>query len=191
MSMLRFEHGFVEGLFASDDIALGLLDSDLRYVSVNQKLAEINGRSASEHVGKSVREVLPDFADFVEPLLEKVISSRQPLVDLEISGPTPTDPNADRHFRGSYFPILDGDEVIGVGAIVLEVTERARSERALAEQAHRVFDNIVQSLSVAKLSLEEGESDKALESVTVALSEAKEIATDVLTSELLRQPDVT
>lgn len=188
VSVSRFEHGFLEALYQADDIGLGLIDAELRYVRVNETLAEINGVSAHEHEGHTVREVLPQFADLLEPMLRQVIDSRSPLVDIEISGPTPADPNADRHFRGGYLPIFEGDEVIGVAGLVLETTERVRTDRELKEQARQIYENVVQELTVGRLALDEGDSDAAYEAVGRALAQAKEIASKVLLDEVL--PDV-
>jgi transcriptional regulator with PAS, ATPase and Fis domain len=177
--MSHFEHGFLQALFASDDIGLGLVDTDLRYVMVNDKLAAINGLPAERHLGRPVREVLPAFADPIEAMLRSVIETREPLVDFSLQG-LPTDPSADRHFLGTYSPLVHGDSVIGVGALLVEMTERVRSERALMEHARSVYENVVQDLTVAQLAMEQDDDDQAYEAVQRAMKVAKRVASMVL-----------
>ena len=40
---------FVDALFANAPVGLGFLDTHLRYVRINRKLAEINGRRVRIH----------------------------------------------------------------------------------------------------------------------------------------------
>jgi hypothetical protein len=42
-----------------------------RYLAINNTLAEINRIPAQNHIGKTVREILGDFADVVEPELRR------------------------------------------------------------------------------------------------------------------------
>lgn len=178
-SMSHFEHGFLQALFASDDIGLGLVDTDLRYVMVNDALAAINGLPAEEHEGQLVRDVLSSFADEIVAMLRHVIETREPLVDFALQG-LPADPSADRHFLGTYSPLIEGDSVVGVGALLVEMTERVRSERSLIEQARSVYDNVVQDLTVAQLAMEQGEEDEAYAAVKRALDVAKRVASNIL-----------
>src|SRR5688572_19660394 len=103
MPMSRFEHGFPEALFESDEIGLGLVDTDLRYVRVNETLAFINGVPAEDHVGRTVREVVPDFADLAEAVLHQVIQTSRPVIAVEVPGVTPSRPDDERFFRVSFF----------------------------------------------------------------------------------------
>lgn len=176
----KFERGFVEALFEATSIGLGLMDKDLRYVRVNDALAAINGKEASEHEGRPVREIIPQLADLVESLLRQVIATREPILNLELSGGTPADPDADRHFRLSYYPVFEGDEVIGVGAVVLEETERVRGQRKLTEQAHAIFEDVLQQLVVVKLTFELGDTEKALATTEKALQSARKITSSIL-----------
>lgn len=180
----RFEHGFIEALFEVADIGLGLVDLDLRYVRVNESLAATNGVSAAEHEGRSIREVIPGLADLAEALLRRVIDTGEPVVDLELSGATPADPEADRNFLVSYYPVRDGDAVIGIGAVVLEITEQVRAQRELTRQAHQIYESVVQDLTVAHLAFEAGNAAAAQAAVSSALGSAKEIASSVLVEEL-------
>ncbi len=183
-SLSRFEHGFLEALYQSQDIGLALVDRDLRYVRVNQTLAEINGVPAADHEGRTMREILPDFAGMLEPLVQSVIEKREPIADLKVSGPTPANPEADRHFRGGYYPIFDGDDVIGVGALIVEVTESVRSQRELTSQAHEIYESVVQNLAVAQLALDQRDEQMAYDALQRALGQAKHIASAVLLPEI-------
>jgi PAS domain S-box-containing protein len=180
----RFEHGFIEAMFEVAHIGLGLVDLDLRYVRVNDVLAAMNGASPAEHEGRTVGEVIPELAELAEQLLRRVIDSKEAVVDLELSGPTPADPGADRHFLVSYYPVLDDDEVIGVGAVVVEVTDRVRAHRELTQQAHEIYENVVQDLAVVQLALEQDDLDRARAGTARALASAKRIASKVLLAEL-------
>lgn len=181
----RFEHGFIEALFEVAHIGLGLVDLDLRYVRVNEALAAVNGVAASGHEGRTISEVLPELAGLAEPLLRGVIESGVPVVDLELSGPTPADPDADRHFLVSYYPVLDDGQVIGVGAVVVEITDRVRAHRELTQQAHEIYENVVQDLTVVQLALETGDTGKAAGVTGRALGSAKRIASKVLLEDMI------
>jgi hypothetical protein len=50
----------LETLYESAPIGLCLFDEHPRWVRVNRVIAEINGRSIEEHLGKTPREVVPD-----------------------------------------------------------------------------------------------------------------------------------
>ncbi len=82
------------------------MDPDLRFLAINHTLAEMNGIPAEAHLGKSVREVLGDFAEIVEPQLKRVLETQEPVFNLEISSvlPTRTEPG---HWIGHYIPIKD------------------------------------------------------------------------------------
>ena len=45
----------LELIYASAPVGLCALDRDLRYLRINDRLAEINGIPAAEHIGRTVR----------------------------------------------------------------------------------------------------------------------------------------
>lgn len=121
---------------------LCILDSQLRYVQINQFLAEISCLSPAEHIGKTVREILPNMAPIVDPLYEQILRTKQPLINIEMSGDNPRQPGFVRHLTGSYFPLLDKDgEALGIGAVVVDISDRKQAEAALqkSEQLYRTM----------------------------------------------------
>lgn len=118
--------------FQSSTVGLGILDSQFRYLAINGKLAEMNGVPPSDHLDKTMREVLGEFADRVEPELRRVFSTREP-VHFEVSAtlPTRSEPG---HWLLHYLPILnEAGEVTRIGCIVVEITAQKKLE-ASAEQ---------------------------------------------------------
>jgi PAS domain S-box-containing protein len=109
-----------------------LLDNELRYVRVNQTLASINGLPAEEHIGKRVPEVLPTLHPQVMVLLERVLSTGQPLLNVELRGPSHPQRLEEHHYVASYFPIREANgRLIGVGATVHDVTPCRPTQAAL------------------------------------------------------------
>ena len=125
----------LDSLYASAPIGLGFWDRELRYVRVNEALARINERPVEEHIGRTFQEVVPQLAHVIEPIARGVLQSREPVVALEVSAGTPSDPEAPRHWLASYYPVLaPSGEALGVGAVVEEVTGRRRAEQRSALQ---------------------------------------------------------
>ena len=110
------------------------MDSDLRYVHINEWLAAVNGISVQEHLGRTIGEVLPDVAAGVESLLRQVIATGEPVVDGIVEAETPARPSVKRIFQHSYSPVKsDDDTVIGVTCVVQDITERKLAEDELAK----------------------------------------------------------
>lgn len=80
----------IEACYNTAPVGLCVLDTDLRYVRINERLAKLHGVSASAHIGRTVREILPSAtADKADPVLREVIRSGEPLLNFEIDGVTP------------------------------------------------------------------------------------------------------
>ena len=122
-------------LVSQSPIGLALVDTDLRYVSVNPALERINGLPAAEHLGRHFREALPYLdVEAVESAMEQVLATGVPLVDQESVGRTPADPDSDHVWSVSYYRLEAGNgKVLGVAVSVVDVTER---HRATVEAAH-------------------------------------------------------
>jgi CheY-like chemotaxis protein len=72
------------GLLFSSAAGLAIFDKSLRYQFINPALAAINGVPAREHLNKTVREVMGDLADILEPKFQQVFQTGKPLLNLEI-----------------------------------------------------------------------------------------------------------
>ncbi|MEJ1930261.1 PAS domain-containing protein [Nostoc sp. NIES-2111] len=115
----------------SSPVALAFLDTELRYVYTNEALAAINGVPQNQHTGRTLREVLPAWADILEPVFHQVMATKQPLLNQEISGET-YPAGVHRCSIVSYYPVcLPDGELLGVGVTGLDITERKRAEVAL------------------------------------------------------------
>ncbi|MGA2030872.1 MAG: ATP-binding protein [Thermoguttaceae bacterium] len=126
---MRLRERQLQAFFLGATAGLALLDKDLRYVQINNTLAEINGVSVEEHLGRTVREVVPGIAPMIEPILQKVLATGEPVLNVEVSGETRSQPGIWRHWMESFFPITGADgSPNGVGAMVVEITRRKQAE---------------------------------------------------------------
>jgi DNA-binding CsgD family transcriptional regulator len=112
-------------------IGIAICDSQLRYVSVNNALAAMNGIPAEAHVGKTVREILGRVASTVELMLNYVLVTGQSLLNAEVMGELPTR-NEEGHWIENYFPVRDSTGgVKQAGVLVVEITELRRIENSI------------------------------------------------------------
>ncbi|NQT91654.1 MAG: PAS domain S-box protein [Lentisphaerae bacterium] len=119
-------------IYQSSPVGLYVLDRDLRFLRVNQQLSEIDGIPAEDHLGRTVSEIVPDLAEYLQELWRPVFEKGEPVLDVEVQGETPKAPGVQRHWLASYYPVKSaGGEVTGLMAAVLEITERKRAEEAL------------------------------------------------------------
>nr|WP_242072582.1 PAS domain S-box protein [Microcoleus sp. FACHB-68] len=123
-----------DAFFSSATAGMVILDEQLRYTNINAALAEMNGVSMADSIGKTVPEVLPDVGTILEATFQTVMTTGQPILNIELNGETPKQPGVERHWMVSYFPLPGADgTVLGVGGVVVEITERKRAEEALRE----------------------------------------------------------
>ncbi|NJN17420.1 MAG: PAS domain S-box protein [Oscillochloris sp.] len=137
----------LDTLINSAPIGLAFMDNDFRYRRINAAMAQINHRSASEHIGRLARDVFPQHAPIWEHYWQMVLETGEPIIDLELTNrdSQATQPvgesdqaSGDRltssYALVSYYPVrrLDG-EVLGVGVIVQDITERKLAEQERAQ----------------------------------------------------------
>jgi len=158
----------IETIYQSAPIGLNVLDTELRFVRINQRLAEINGLPVEAHIGRTLRELLPDLADAAEQLLHPILETGEPLLNVEISGETPAQPGVQRIWLESFLPLKDGDRIIGISTVCEEITDRKLAEMALVqlncELEQRVADRTAELTQV---------NDRLLEALAT-LSESEE-----------------
>lgn len=125
----------IDTLLRTAPIGLAFFDTDLRYLMLNEALAEINGLPVEDHIGRRVEEVVPDLVDGTARILRRVVETGEPELDVEVTGETAAHPGEQRDWLVNYFPVHDeGGTVMGIGATVVEVTERKRVEQRLAAE---------------------------------------------------------
>jgi PAS domain S-box-containing protein len=131
----RLERQLSETLLAQSPSAMAVFDGQLRYQRVNQPMAELNGRTAAEHVGMRPGDLSPMAGQLHEHMLRRVRDSGQPITDHELTIVMP-EIGVERHWKVNYQPLRDGgSEVVGIGAAVtdvtLEIVSRRQAERLL------------------------------------------------------------
>ncbi len=122
----------LRALFAAAPWGLAYLDRDFRFVHVNASLAAANGAAVEAHIGRTVREVLGDLADRIEPILRRVIDTGAAVTGLRFSGAASGAPDRVRHWQIDHHPVAAADgSVIGVLAAIQDDTAQHELETAV------------------------------------------------------------
>jgi serine phosphatase RsbU (regulator of sigma subunit)/PAS domain-containing protein len=82
------------------------------------------------HLGRRIDEALPELADELVPIYRQVIDTGEPVLERELTGTAP-DTGRVRHVLASWFPIRVVGRITGVGAVVVDITERKAAELRL------------------------------------------------------------
>ena len=117
----------VETLQESAPIGFAFVDRDMRVVRMNRVLAEINGAPVEKQIGRPVGELVPDIWSQMEDVYRRVLDTGEPVVNLEVVRVRALAQDR-RHWLASYYPVKVDDEVIGVGVVVTDVTERTEAD---------------------------------------------------------------
>ena len=129
----------LEILYQTAPVGLCLMDCDLRFVRINERMADINGSPMSEHIGRRIEDVIPEIAEFLIPTYRQVIETGEAVTNLEVHGQTPGTGGEDRYFLASYYPIKSEDGVVrGVSTVVRDITEIKEQEFALRTSEARL-----------------------------------------------------
>ncbi len=148
----------LDSLLANAPIGFAFFDRKMRYVRMNQFLAEMDQLSISHHLGRTVQEVFPgSVGTQLTAAIEQVFVTGEPIRELEIHGELPTAPASPRILLISLYPVRTGGDRPSdpravaprsngdrapeaqsnspssrwVGAVIVDATERKLSEELL------------------------------------------------------------
>lgn len=123
----------LDSMLGNAPIGLAFFDRDLRHVRLNQTLADMYQLPASGPVGLRATELYPGIvAEEFEANAARVFESGTPLRDVEVSGPMPRGDGETRTWSMHFYPVQpQHDTVRWVGVIVVDITDRLRSEETL------------------------------------------------------------
>ncbi|MFF4351216.1 SpoIIE family protein phosphatase [Streptomyces sp. NPDC001530] len=128
----RILRRIVEGAQAG----VAVLDTELRYLYVNPRMAGANGLPVQAHLGRTLAEVLPGVRR-AEEVLREVLRDGQPRRLVGTGSTQAPSAFAHREWRATYHRLEDDHgKVVGLVGIGLELTEPRQYLREL-ERAHQ------------------------------------------------------
>ncbi len=144
----------LEQVYTAAPVGLILVDKDLRVIRVNEKLAEIDGLSVKEHIGKTLEEIVPDLIDQLKAVYLPVLEKGEPALNIAIHGTTQAHPGCTRDWLGSYYPFRNNNgEITGVIGGVVEITLLKKAEKD-ARKARLFTENLLQTTNAMILVLD-------------------------------------
>ncbi len=162
----------IEQIYLESPVGMCLVDRDLRYIRANDQIAQINGVSAKEMIGASVPEIVPDVADQVVGVLEKVLETGEPELGYVIEGQTAAREGVDRVFLADYTPLRTGQEIRGISIVVQDITDdrakAAEMRRLMHELQHRVKNMLANVMALVRQARR---SERPADEALVRLSE--------------------
>ncbi|MCH8928176.1 MAG: PAS domain S-box protein [Candidatus Marinimicrobia bacterium] len=129
----------LESLLEHSPAGIAILEGpDLRYVNINQNLADINGYPIKYHIGKTLLEVLPDAKKNLLPMMRKIMNDGKAVLGREFNIILPKDPDKAIYLMDYLFPIPNKQgKPIGIGSIVLDISQRKLAEVELHQSEER------------------------------------------------------
>jgi PAS domain S-box-containing protein len=121
-----------QAIYDGAPVGLCFLDRNLRHISINQYLADMNNAPVSAHLGRTLAELAPKVFPKIEPLLRRALNG-EAISGIEITMPRASGDGSLTHLV-SYQPASDeAGDVVGVSVAVVDITARKGAEAAFRE----------------------------------------------------------
>ena len=116
------------GALSDGDAGLALLDREPRYVRLNERLAAMNGMPLEAHLGRTVREVVPDLADDAEAAFGQVFETGEAISGWQLEGETAHQRGIVRRWSEDIIPIKRCDGSVRALLVVVREVGPERTE---------------------------------------------------------------
>jgi len=175
----------LDAMLSMSPVAVAFLDRELRYTRVTPPLAALHGMSVEAARSSSLFDLFSSVdAERVREGLAEVISSRAPISGFEITTSALQDR---RNLVCCFFPVALGGDVVGVGAILVDDTERRRLDlvaRMRTLELEAVLASIPEGVYVGDSGGIRTASRRALEMLGFATADDLNRPVDALMTEL-------
>jgi signal transduction histidine kinase/HAMP domain-containing protein len=130
---LRETLAMLDSMLATAPIGFAFYDRDLRYIRVNQYLAGIHNFPVESHIGRHLRDMVTSGLESqIAAGIQQVFATGEPLYEMELHGEAADQPGIQRSWMISFYPVHTEEQVVRwVGTVVIETTQRRKSEDAL------------------------------------------------------------
>jgi signal transduction histidine kinase len=184
----------LDNLLTTAPVGITFYDTSLRIERANAYFAAHSSIQPEDAIGRKIDDLLPTLTPTISSQLQQVIDTGEPLLDIEMSGTTPDNPDATRYWRTSHYPVhLPDGALLGVSGITLDITNQKAMDGELRESLKRAEE----------LAAAEKEARKAAEQAAAIRDDFLSIASHELKTPLttikataqlldrrLRQPNV-
>ena len=119
------------GFFGTLIIGQAILYWGLRFQTINNAFAGMNGLPVEAHLGRTVREILGDVGARIEPVLYRVLRNRRALLNVQVTGKLPTRTEVGCWMWNCLPTPAAAGEIEQIGGVVVEVTPRRKMEEML------------------------------------------------------------
>ena len=124
----------LRAIYDSAPVGLAFIDCDLRYVNLNQQLAQMNGQSLQAHLGRKIYDVVrPSTYKQFEPYLRRALHG-EAFPGIEVQTAPAANGEAAKTLMVSYQPVRDeAGEILGVCVSIADISAVKQKEEALRE----------------------------------------------------------
>jgi PAS domain S-box-containing protein len=134
--------GFLLALQAAAPVGFGFVDCDLRIARLNEELAAVTGATPEALVGRTVAEVAPELWPQVEATFRQVLRTGETIRSVAVVGPSAKDPGRFHEWLASFYPVPVEGEIVGVGVVSIDITERVQAMEFRTAVMSQVSDGV-------------------------------------------------
>jgi len=145
---LQEQRALLDAFMQNVPVGLGFHDRETRHLMANLALAEMNGKSLEEIQGATVWDILPhEMADKAAAAIQHVFETGEPSSFHDL----PAKLDGEKYYDVRHVPVSTPEgEIIGVGVVVVDVTEHIIARQAL-ERSYEYEHHIARSFESAVL----------------------------------------
>jgi PAS domain S-box-containing protein len=125
-------------------VGFGFVDRDYRMRQMNETLAAVGGTPLVDQLGRHVRDLVPALWAQIEPAFRSVLENGQAVLNHQQERVSADAPEESRVWLSSYYPVSLAGEIIGIGMVVVDITDRRETE----EFRSVVLENMAEGLYV-------------------------------------------
>jgi PAS domain S-box-containing protein/putative nucleotidyltransferase with HDIG domain len=152
-------------------IGLAVLDCDLRFLKINDMLAQINGIPAEEHINKTIKEIVPGLALQALKITAEILHTGEPVKDIEFIGETLADPGLKHVWLEGWYPLKDATgKIIGFTVIVQDITKRKQADEKIKHINIKLKERVKEFNFLFQLSQLFEKTDISLEEIIQKLT---------------------
>jgi diguanylate cyclase (GGDEF)-like protein/putative nucleotidyltransferase with HDIG domain/PAS domain S-box-containing protein len=137
----------LDAIESNQTVGIGFVDRDFRILRINSMLAAVNGGRVEEQIGRKLSEVVPEIWSRVEPFYRAVLYGA-PVASREVYGETAADPGNQHYWLLSLYPVVVSGETIGIGLVLVDITDRKLHEQGQAQLSRAVVSALAGSVEM-------------------------------------------